>query len=91
MAEALSGAGTDTLLRHIPIELMHSIEPTDRFRRLAKDYERLPETLIGLHFPLPGNFSQSWPRHRSASPSQLLGSPIPSAAIQSRHLPFLAA
>ena len=21
-----------------------------RFRRLAKDYERLPETLIGLHF-----------------------------------------
>jgi transposase len=21
-----------------------------RFRRLAKDYERLPETLLGLHF-----------------------------------------
>ena len=21
-----------------------------RFRRLAKDYERLPETVIGLHF-----------------------------------------
>lgn len=28
----------------------HPTEPASRFRRLAKDYERLPETLIGLHF-----------------------------------------
>jgi transposase len=25
---------------------------TTRFRRLVRDYERLPETLSGLHFPV---------------------------------------
>jgi transposase len=28
----------------------HSFAWATRFRRLAKDYERLPETVAGLHF-----------------------------------------
>ena len=39
---------------------------TTRFRRLARDYERLPETLAGLHFLafailMLGRFAQAMP------------------------------